>query len=240
MYWPCDSPGTELSAEERQKQQVRGLFWLCYTLDKDISLVSGRPPVLAEDYCDLTHPSEGETPHMLAFNSNREPTMEDSSIYGGRSGEKSIFFGHVLSDLGMLKERIYRLLYSARSIHREVGEHLLYIRELDVELETWRMSISPDIRPTLAIPQQYSAPAAELRGETKMLRVTLQLEYHYLIILLHATARRCRYTHLGTRRTRDDLHSVLHSSTDLCLEASRSTLSILRQHVDTMLPDGIR
>ena len=46
----------DLTLEEHEDRHLRHLFWLCYVLDKDISLRTGRPPVIADQFCDLTLP----------------------------------------------------------------------------------------------------------------------------------------------------------------------------------------
>ncbi|KAJ4132865.1 hypothetical protein NW754_015678 [Fusarium falciforme] len=55
-YTPTKAHGTDATREERETRQLRMLFWLCYIFDKDIALRTGQPPLMSDDYCDLTPP----------------------------------------------------------------------------------------------------------------------------------------------------------------------------------------
>ncbi|KAK4866119.1 hypothetical protein LT330_008859 [Penicillium expansum] len=51
--------GDGMSANERSQKkhsQLRNLFWICYTLDKDLALRTGQPPTIADENCELTLP----------------------------------------------------------------------------------------------------------------------------------------------------------------------------------------
>ncbi|KAH7146092.1 hypothetical protein EDB81DRAFT_933890, partial [Dactylonectria macrodidyma] len=57
-YKPAKSFSSEATYKEREERQLRMLFWLCYIFDKDIALRTGQPPLLSDDYCDLTLPED--------------------------------------------------------------------------------------------------------------------------------------------------------------------------------------
>lgn len=40
------------------KRHLRDLFWICYVMDKKLSLRTARPPCLSDDQCDLTIPDD--------------------------------------------------------------------------------------------------------------------------------------------------------------------------------------
>lgn len=118
--------------------------------------------------------------------------------------------------LSLVKERTCRLLYSQKAAKLSDGEILQYIRQLDHELEQWRLSVPVSIRPRLST---LDSPTADRR------LIHLQLDYHYALIAIHTMVRRCG---TANKRLPEDLHSVVHSSVDLSLEAGRSTLMFLK------------
>lgn len=187
---------------------------------------------MTEDYCDLT-PSEGNRRWPLPVSQAGRNPCEVTSIHHRTipdvPGQPSLFY---------LKERVCRLLYSSQGMKCTNGELLLNIRQLDAQLESWRISLPRHLCPSLSIPRSYRPIVHDASEEHSMLRVNLQLEYYYLMIVIHATVRRCRAANNESDGIPEDLHSVLHSSTDLSLEASRSTLAIMKKHTKTMVIEG--
>ncbi|VUC29554.1 unnamed protein product [Clonostachys rosea] len=222
----------EPSPIERESHLIRTLFWVCYILDKDMSLRSGRPPLLCEEICDLI-----QEENIRKWHSAQLEPYDNLGSGDDICGELVSHATWKLS-LGRLKETTYRLLYSAHAIKSTDSEHLLHIRQLDAELELWRSSIPTSLRPILSVSPSCSLLAVEPSTPHSMLRLNLQLEYHYMMTAIHATVRRCRNNGGEPHNIPDDLHSVLHSSTDLSLEASRSTLLILKKFATTQLTEG--
>ncbi|KAH6890289.1 hypothetical protein B0T10DRAFT_537807 [Thelonectria olida] len=207
---PTDTP---LS---RQKRHTRSLFWLCYITDQDISLRSGHHPLLTEEYCDLILPSyEGS------------PSSDEAVGTRSFSSEQSISHLPGYLRLSLLKEKAHRMLYSPRAFSITDSQLLLRIRQLDSELEIWRISVPIEIRPKLSVAPGHLVLAAEMDLARSMQRIKLQLEYHYLLTVIHTTVRRCGSFCAENVKMPEDLHVVVHSSVDLALEASRSTLSWL-------------
>jgi hypothetical protein len=217
-YQPLELYEYEMSWAERQRHHLRMLFWLCYSSDKDISLRSGQPPLLTEQYCDLTVPESCTSycAHLLELDEAITCDKYHSHIPGDPS-------------LCCLKEKIYRLLFSAQAFKISDGDLVLRIRQLDEDLESWRLSIATEFRPKLSI----SPSQPELTTEAHILRdirgAHLQLEYHHLVTAIHTTVRRCGADSPESHDLPDDLHSVIHSSCDLSLEASRSMLTFLKK-----------
>lgn len=132
FFQPQNPPSAEDSLPVRQRHHIRRLFWLCYVLDKDISLRSGRPPLLTEDYCDLTLP-------------------EWAGSMSNSAAEKLTRLLPNDPRLSMIKEKTCRLLYSPGAFRISDSQLLLNIRQLDNDLEQWRLAIPPVMRPRLAI-----------------------------------------------------------------------------------------
>lgn len=210
-------PGSSLSIDE--KEHVRSLFWTCYVLDKEISLRTGNPPLLVDKYCDLTSPPSNFE-HDTAVANPREFTEE----------KRHLSIQYILHSLGniqlsKLKEHVFELLFSARALNESDSQTLVNIRQLDDEVERWRLSIPLHLRPVLSEPQNDNGGADDQRTALNLLRVLLQLEYNRLVTIIHTTVRKCTTDASDGVR---DLHDVAHSSFDLSLVASRSTLRCLR------------
>ncbi|KAL7795781.1 hypothetical protein V8C37DRAFT_373415 [Trichoderma ceciliae] len=222
-YQPKKRSETEHSLSERRGDHTRKLFWLCYLADKDLSLLSGRPPILANEYCDISVPEECLS-HDVFLHASNEAVDDDNM--DAIAWARVIPF--VLGDphLAVLKEKIFRLLYSPSALKMIAGELLTRIRHLDDELESWRLSLPHALRPKLSILPNHGLPST--RTFSSYLRsVQLQLEYHYLLTVIHTPVRRFGAAQGAETSPPEELHSVMHSSIDLSLEASRSTLHLL-------------
>ncbi|KAL4876709.1 hypothetical protein BJY04DRAFT_231470 [Aspergillus karnatakaensis] len=191
--------------DDHTRLHIRGLFWLCYCFDKDTSIRSDSPPLLTSEHCDLSGP--GETPSQTEqYNQSRD------------------------TNLAKIKENASRLLCSPRAFRYTEAELLAHVRQLDDELEAWRLSIEPRYRPRLSIPPDstLSAPPT-LPPEDRTRTINLQLDYLSTMINIHTLVRKCGDL---ARNLPDDLHSVVHSSADLSIEASRSIFRFLDTVVD--------
>ncbi|KAI0140447.1 fungal-specific transcription factor domain-containing protein [Xylariaceae sp. FL1272] len=213
---PSTLPTLGMSLEQQQAHHLRTLFWLCYAADKDISLRSGQPPLLTEEYCDLSN-----APYNignLSQDLTHSPAPWDV-------------------ELCRFKEKVYRFLYSPQAFKANDGILLGRIRELDDDLEAWRLSIHAQIRPKLSIVIGQLGATAQSPNRIKY--VHLQLEYHYLMIAIHSAIRRCGADTPEGTALPDDLHSAIHSSCDLYLEASRANLTLLKESVDVLAGEHI-
>ncbi|KAF4954355.1 hypothetical protein FSARC_12152 [Fusarium sarcochroum] len=215
--------------DQRRHEHIRSLFWLCYIFDKDISIRYGRPPSLTRDYCDLTLP-EGLT------------KIYDSSSPGSSQIENQEAVAYFPQDLHLsqIKEKICLFRCSLDNSSLSDGEILRHARQLDLDLENWRLSIPVDYRPKLSDHPPFQPHMSFLQRR----RCThLQLEYHYLTTVIHTAVRRCgaAYTMTGSLPDEgnlpEDLHSVYHSSSDLSLEASRTTLQMFKNHENLLEED---
>ncbi|KAM3519320.1 hypothetical protein NHJ13051_007576 [Beauveria bassiana] len=192
----------EDAMKDRKRQHVDNLFGLCYILDKNIALRLGRLPLLTEEYYDVNFRSAAPGLTELPHDYPSDPK------------------------LNLVKERTCRLLYSPKAAKLSDGEILQYIRQLDQELEQWRLSVPRLIRPRLSIPPDFSPLIGESSRRQKKQLINLQLDYHYTMIAIHAMVRKCGAAN-EEMELPEDLHSVVHSSVDISLEASRSTLTFL-------------
>lgn len=226
-YQPVECNETEISFFERRKHHTRKLFWLCYLLDKDLALLSGLPPTLANEYCDVGI-SEQCLSHDIFLHEFREGA--EANDIDTVAWDRAVPFLPGDPLLGVLKEKILRLLYSPLALKIIDGELLTRIRHLDDELEGWRLSIPHVIRPKLSISESQSlSPTGTFSSYLRSMQ--LQLEYHYLLTVVHTPVRRFGAAQDAETSPPEELHSVMHSSIDLSLEASRSTLRLLKEPI---------
>lgn len=217
--------GAEVTRREREVRQLRILFWLCYVFDKDMALRSGQPPTMSDDYCDLT------LPHNYLDNPFGLPSLGNEIISPLFADER--LAPHLPGDLrlSMLKDKACRLLYSAQALKKTDAEVIRDVRELDAELEAWRLAIPPDFRPALSIGENVRL-VPEMKLPRSMQRIGLHLEYHHLMTAIHRVSGRCYNVNPETGFDRGEGSGGVNSSIELALEASRSTVFYLKAAID--------
>ncbi|XHG03350.1 hypothetical protein AWENTII_006661 [Aspergillus wentii] len=190
------------------QNHLRNIFWLCYTIDKDLSLKTGQPSLLHDEHCDLTLPpgylDQLHTCDTFPYLPNDLPPVP---------------YFPVDLRLSMIKSRAYSALYSMRGLQKDDTELSQDIRQLDDDLERWRQSIPPEWRPTLSF--LHDTPVDAGMG---MRSVMLRLDYHHCMAAIHQASSRCRawaYGHSG-------IIEGVSSSLVLSVQASRSTLFYLQ------------
>lgn len=201
------------------------IFWLCYTLDKDLSLHTGVPPLLIDEFCDLALPQDclGNRIDLLSLTTSVDTDQTD--------------YAHTMPPfprdvrLGQIKERVCRLLYSPQAFKDFDSQVLLNIRHLDDQIENWRLSIQPPQRPALISSSIINSLGSRAKD---MCYVYLQLEYLYLMVVIHMTVRRFRAASTDISNMAEDRHRLIHSSVDISLEASRSILGCLKAMINTL------
>ncbi|KAL4924192.1 putative C6 transcription factor [Aspergillus undulatus] len=209
-------PTSFTDTEARVKSHLRNLFWLCYTIEQDVCLRTGQAQLFSEDNCDLTLPPayDEEMYQSLEFHHNSTEIPENP------------IFPMDLH-LSVIKARAYSALYSFKAMKKTDAEILRDIRELDDELERWRLSVPPKWRPTLSFSHERPDPNCNMHS------VILRLNYHLCMTIIHQASSRCK-----SWATQGTVMDGVSSSLALSVEASRSTLLYLETsgHV---LVDGV-
>ncbi|KPM39197.1 hypothetical protein AK830_g7330 [Neonectria ditissima] len=206
-----------LSLRQREDRQLRWIFWLCYTFDKDISLRTGQPCLLHDEFCDLTLPQE-YFGRRFALKTQSHDRSSPS-----RYREEDLLLPCDLR-LSIIKSKACRLLYSTPALKKSDAELLRSIRELDEEVEDWRVSLLPNSAPSFSIPK-LSTWSLGSSMRKSMQHAELHLQYHHLLSAIHHASGRCEsLKRHGTEQARA---SILESSLALSVEASRSTLMYL-------------
>lgn len=201
------------------------IFWLCYTLDKDISLHTGDPPLLIDEFCDLTMPQDCLSNRIdLASLTTSADIGQTDHAYTVPPFPRDI-------RLSRIKERICRLLYSPKAFKGFDSEVLLNIRHLDNQIENWRSSIQSPQRPALISSTFFNSLGSSAKD---MRYVFLELEYLYVMVVVHMTVRRFKAASTDISNMAEDRHRLIHSSVDISLEASRSILACLKAMINAL------
>ena len=204
----------------RVKNQLRKLFWMIYCNDKEISLRTGQPPSINDDDCDLTPPHDYLDFKYVDDHPEFEQLLLDDTLCPLLPGDLR---------LDIIKSKTYTMLYSAKAMRKSDAELIRDIRQLDDELEAWRLSVLPGFRPSLSMREEPALP--ELSELRKMERVMVHFEYLHLVATVHEATGRCRS---WTARQSFEVDGV-SSSLALAVEASRSTLIYLRTIVHNLI-----
>lgn len=198
---------------QRRQHQLRNLFWICYTIDKDVALRTGQPPIIADENCELTLPPGYLDRAFSDPEKDDNPSMEPVFPFDLR--------------LSIIKSRAYSHLYSVSALQKSDADLLKSIRELDDELEKWRLSIPPDWRPIMSFSPKASDPNVSMHS------LVQRLNYYLCMTVIHQAGSRCKAWIKGSG-TMDGVSSSLA----LSVEASRSTLCYL-EAAEHVLIEGV-
>ncbi|KAL5316026.1 hypothetical protein ACEPPN_016900 [Leptodophora sp. 'Broadleaf-Isolate-01'] len=173
-----------------------------------------RPPCFHDSECDLTLPEEQDQNQ----NGSDELISSDPSNTHKHAQSNIIFLSEIR--LSILKSRIQSSLYSFLALRKTDTELLRSVRELDAELEQWRVSLPADIRPTVSFSPDFSSSSCHPPG---LGAVIIRLEYHHCMGTIHQASSRCQAWVERPNTTMDGVSSSL----ELSVRASRSLLHYL-------------
>ncbi|OGE51249.1 hypothetical protein PENARI_c014G12358 [Penicillium arizonense] len=122
--------------------------------------------------------------------------------------------------LSQIKSRAYESLHSIAAFRKPDTDLLMDIRNLDNSLETWRLAIPENYRPSLSFSHDMEVDPGSIDLRTLILR----LDYLYCVAVIHRASNRCLETSMGF----DGMETVIATSIALAVEASRSTLRYLQ------------
>ncbi|KAB8255043.1 hypothetical protein BDV32DRAFT_154633 [Aspergillus pseudonomiae] len=201
-------PAVSGSRDKETRKHLRDLFWLCYALDKDLSLRTGQSHCLRDEDCDLQLPP------------GYAEKLQSGMTYSAMENAHGLLFPIDLR-LSMVKSRIFTALYSHRGLQKNDAEVIRSIRELDEELELWRMSMPSNLRPRLSFAKETSD---DQRVDTMYLVLT-HLNYYFCVNIIHLAGSRCEAWR--STSTPAGMMDGLRLSLTLSVEASRSLLLFL-------------
>ncbi|KAL2787487.1 hypothetical protein BJX66DRAFT_341130 [Aspergillus keveii] len=181
---------------------LRHLFWLLYSLDKEISMRTLRPPLIKDEDCDLDLPAgyPRESP--------------DLNLHSRQPGPVFLFPSDL--HLATIKSRIYHHLCSRHAVSLLEAEQLKQIRSFDEELNTWKA-----LHLREEAPAHLDASSSPEHAARALRALIPRLEYYNCLVRVHQAGLRCH------RRQRG--HSeALRLSEEIVLESCRSTLIYIR------------
>ena len=191
------------------KQHLRNLFWTCYSLDKDLALRTGQPHCLRDEDCTLDIPQNyKESLHLC---------LEYSAKHIDLNGGDPIFPCDI--HLSKIKSRTFTALYSREALRKSDIDLIRSVRELDEELECWRISFPESVRPQLSFSRRRFKQKNTYGALTHM-------NYYCCVNLIHLAGGRCSAWRSDSASVTETL-DCLHSSLALSVEASRSLLLFL-------------
>ncbi|KAJ5345620.1 hypothetical protein N7452_003624 [Penicillium brevicompactum] len=208
--WPTQ-PSNQRNIEfesDGVSTHLRNLFWVCYTVDKELCLRIRQPSALNDDHCDLAVSLRYLETISSDFTSSlplekRHPT----------------FLFPIDIKLSQIKSRAYESLYSKAAFRKSNMELLMNIRTLDASLEAWRIAVPENCRPNVTFYEMNMDPVdLRIRG------LLLRLDYLYCVAIIHQASSRCLQSNMIFQGT----GPAVGSSIALAVEASRCSLKSLR------------
>ena len=123
LHRRCQNPSVSPAEIEERKR----VFWIAYSLDKDLSLQMGQPSAQDDDDIDVELPSDDSS----------------TSIYPDQATASNLL--NFRARLAMIQGRIYKRLYSARASKQPDTERLRAATELEAILHSWRASVPSEL-----------------------------------------------------------------------------------------------
>lgn len=201
----------------QKDDHLRNLFWIAYILDIELSIRTGRPPSLHDGYCDLTLP--------LGYKEQLDKLVSADPF---DQVPFSVYVYPCDLRLGQIKSRAYITLYAPGALRQSDTDLLRAIRELDTDLENWRLSIPSNIRPTPSIRRETPTGNYFL----DMHSLVLQMDYYHCLVIIHQASSRCK----AWSNSPSNVAQGVTSSFALAVETSRSSLLSLKHCLRILLP----
>ncbi len=191
-------------AEIEQRKRV---FWLCYILDRDISMRSGQPPVQHDDDIDVDFPCD---------------SLSDGVGYIFLTqGLWPVNFLRLRIQLAVIQGAIYRDLYSAKATKQSDDHRALVVQQLDERLKQWKKSTSIDFRPEF-LTQKLQEPFDMLHI------VILHFTYFNCLILIHRSSFQNMSWKTRAPNSIEPFNPRNFSSKPIVIETARSALNLLK------------
>jgi len=100
-------------------EQRKRIFWSAYTIDKDLSLMTGQPPTQYDDDMDVELPSQSISENL------------------------DVFYFRIR--LAMIQGQIYKHLCSVRAHRKSTAERTMAARKLETMLQSWKANMPAEI-----------------------------------------------------------------------------------------------
>jgi hypothetical protein len=201
----ADDKLSALEAEQRRR-----IFWIAYLLDTSSSINSGLPPALAEDF-EVSLPSE-DSPDGLG-NLNVSKAIGIVNIFRLRI------------QLVIIESKVHKRLFGMDGA-RIAGQYVQnQVPEFYYELKDWKEKVPIEIQPN------YNPQAVV--GINNLPVLMLHFAFYNCVGMIHRAAELHGYQKTRNNTTLEQAAASasdyrLVSSSELCAEAARATLRLLR------------
>ncbi|KAF2860818.1 hypothetical protein K470DRAFT_203499, partial [Piedraia hortae CBS 480.64] len=200
--------GSGFGMSEAENEQRKRVFWIAYTLDKELCLRSGRPPAQHDDDMNISLPSEN-------------PSDNIGNVRVMNGGQPTVNLFHMMCRFAQIQSRVYNHLYSVKASKQSDTEQLNFIGELDAQLEEWKDSIPLDFRPGSPINATY--------GPLVLHVAMIHFSYYSCLTTIHRTS--IHHGHLTKRLSaygaQEHHNQRVFKGASLCVDAARSTITLL-------------
>ncbi|KAJ5116571.1 C6 transcription factor [Penicillium angulare] len=185
------------------REHLRALFWLCYSIDKEMSLRKCQAPMINDEDCDLDLPATYVT------------ISSDEKFFTQQQTPEGLLYASDLR-LVLFKSKVYRYLYSHESLSKSEVVRLQLIRELDHELHELKSQF-----PTACQPHKFAIPdlSDTIARDISLRVVNIHFEYYHCLIKIHGASL------IGHGAAQG--FSLPSSSSEICYQAARSSLLYL-------------
>lgn len=120
LHRKCQDPSISAAEVEERKW----VFWIAYSLEKDLSLRMRQPSAQDDDDMDVELPYE----------------IDNSLFYSGGLTRINFFF-NFRARLAMIQGQIYKRLYSVKATKQTLAERVTAATELEAMLRSWRKNV---------------------------------------------------------------------------------------------------
>ncbi|PZD28374.1 fungal specific transcription factor domain containing protein [Pyrenophora tritici-repentis] len=223
------------SLDEAKREPLVKLWWCLHSIECLVSSITGRPPVIANEDCTVSHPqTTGRAPDQDSSASRQASRIRtsyspprtnasSSTFESGRqsTGESHYFVTYI--DLTLISQKVLLNLYSPRTAIQSWEHIQTKITQLLKELEEWSKSALP--------PEDHRTSSWSHRPDLHRERFLLKMYYWSTMILITRPCL-CR---IERRIASESERSVNFNAkmAETCVYAARQMVRLLPDQPDT-------
>lgn len=203
--------------KEREIKQRRNVFWIIFSLEKSISIRTGRPSVFSDDDIGVELPPKTTRAY-------KDLSSTDSVLGSYRC----------VATIALLESRVYTKLYSARSHTKSDLERLKWVGSLDRELQQWRDELPVEIRPERPI---------KCHINHLMDVIMIHFAYYNCLVAIHrGSSHHGSWIYSDKPTTVRDAKNIglsprVFESSTICLAAARQIIGLLHYYENSDIND---
>ena len=200
LHRRCQNPNLSATEIEERKR----VFWIAYSLDKELSLQMRQPSAQDDDDMDVDLPGENDS----SLSCPGEPTDIDFFNFRAR--------------LAIIQGQIYKRLCSVRATKQSVAERVAAARELEAILQSWRASVPIDLIRDYHGPS-FQTPVSGIGRHP----ILLQLSYFNSLAIIYSSLPALS-TYRGLQGPENPFEFQLLSGPLTCTTEARNAIKLLQ------------